>query len=130
ASTAFTHAPTGAKALYQVHRVPGGEAPRSTDFERTISLLDNAQLATGLQVTANYLRSLAAQQLDPRVNPQDRQALANRIDAALGQFNCRIWFDNQSQNVHIGGPENPLLGSSLDRITSEARLAPVVALAR
>jgi hypothetical protein len=120
---AYTDPTTGGKALYQVHLTPSGQAPRGNSYEQTVPLLDNAELVAGLQTAANYL--LYRFNPAPGINPQDVSALAGRIDTAIGRFNFRMWFDGT--NLHLGGPENPLSGSVLDRVTAEGRLAAVVA---
>ncbi len=114
---AFTDPVTGGKALYQVHYTPTGEAPRGSPFERTISLLDNAALITGLDVASLYL-----QRLDP--------TLAARIDALLARFNLSMWVVGNAMRIGAQGTEDPRTGPMLDRIVSEGRLAAVAARAR
>jgi hypothetical protein len=113
ATSAFTN--SEGKAFYQVHLVPSGAAPRATDYDNTISLLDNTLLVVGMQVASAYVMSFDTN-------------LASRIAALLTQFNLRLWFTNDQ--MFIGGPKNPRTNSTLDRIVSEGRLSPVAALAR
>jgi len=119
-SQAYGHPVGGKKALYQVHLVPGGEAPRTSEFERIVSLLDNGPLMACLDLTAAYIRS----------TPSLDSSLAARIDALSAQFDVRMWFSPGSGALHIGEPENPAGGPVMDRIVSEGRLAAVTGLAR
>ncbi len=113
----------GVKALFKTHQTDDGQFVG----DREIALLDHSQLFAGLEVTANYLRSLDPSSLDG-VDPQAVSELANRIDAASAEFNTLIWFDGT--NLHLGEPDNPLGDSVVDRITSESRLASVAGFAR
>ncbi len=119
AQFAYTDAQTGGKALYQVHRIPEGDAPRATPFEKKVSLLDNAYLVAGLSVVTEYLKGLGS---------SDGSALAARFTQIRSLFDFAMWHDGS--NMRMGGEENPRSGVVLDRIVSEARLAVVLALAR
>ncbi|MHC4404183.1 MAG: RHS repeat domain-containing protein, partial [Planctomycetota bacterium] len=116
---------TGAKALYQAHDTHDGTL-RDDDFGRKVSLLDNVQLIAGLEVAKDYLRRLT-----PDLNgalAARAETLAGKIDAALGEFDVGMWLDGGT--LWLGDQNDPRAGTMVDRITSESRLAPVVALAR
>ena len=112
---AFVDPQTGKKALYQVHKIVTGEAPRRSDFESIVSMLDNAFLIVGLQVTASYVRPIDG-------------GLADRIDLLLDEFDFGMWVQNGQ--MFLGAPENPRSGSILNRIVTEGRIAVVAGRAR
>lgn len=113
ANHAFTNAL--GKALYQVHFIASGVAPKGSSFEQTVSGYDHGFIA-GLEAAANYVRLF-----DP--------GLAARYDLLLTNFNMRMWYATGSM-MTIGGPFDPQGGGLIDRIASEGRLLAVTARAR
>ena len=113
----LNHAFTNAlgKALYQVHFINTGMAPKSTAFEQTISGFDHGFLA-GLEAAANYIRPFDA-------------GLATRYDLLLTNFNTRMWYA-EGATMMIGGSFDPQAGGPIDRICNEGRLLAVAARAR
>ena len=104
---------SGKIALFQTYDSFTGEALGS-EFDRIVSMLDNAYLITALRLTANWL--------------EDKDAnLHNQAESILDQFDMDIWIDDDS--LYLGGTNDPLV-QPVDRIISESRLALVVALAR
>ena len=118
-------AENGKKALYQVHKVDG-RAPKGTDFEKTVSMLDNAYLILGLEFAKNWI-----EEKDP--------SLAIQIRTILSEFDPGMWISSDSissanfthslDRLFIGCAENSSCGPIFDRFTSEGRIMPVLALA-
>lgn len=121
----YVDAQTGGKALYQRYDTQTGETLQRDDFERTVPLIDNAYLIAGLEVARQYLLRPPA-----GVDAGDAQTLAARLVAILSEFNLRMWFDGTDLRIGGRGTLDPRTGSAFNRITTETRLAPVLALAR
>ncbi|MCA9219447.1 MAG: Ig-like domain-containing protein, partial [Planctomycetales bacterium] len=118
----------GAKALYQFHHTVDG-TPLTDAFARKVSLLDNSQLIAGMQVAANYLRTIRGEL--PAVLMSRADALVNQLDGPgglLGAFDIGMWMSGGE--LKIGETDSPLGRDAVDRIVTEGRLAPVAGLAR
>lgn len=122
------YADGGRVAMYQVNDSGlGVVVPTGLPFDQTVSLLDNTQLITGMQVAREYLNQLPG-------GGAQADAIVQRLDALLAMMSMRFWFDGVS--FQRGHPNTPREDASaedparVNRITSEGRLAPVAALAR
>ncbi|MCB0643943.1 MAG: T9SS type A sorting domain-containing protein [Phaeodactylibacter sp.] len=115
ASDVYIDPLTGKKALFQVYYSLTGQAPQGTDFEATVSMLDNLYLIVGLQTAANWLADI-----DP--------ILQTQFEATLQAFDLGMWLEEDE--LYLGAPQNPIGGPKFDRILSEGRLALVAGLAR
>jgi len=121
----YVDAQTGGKALYQRYDTQTGEKLHRDNFERTVPLIDNTYLIAGLEVARQYLLQSSA-----GIDPTAALSLANRLDTILAQFNLRMWFDGTDLRIGGRGTLDPRTGSTFNRIATETRLAPVLALAR
>ncbi len=111
-SSVFPNSQVG-RALFQAYDTTTA-MPLNTRFGRIVSLLDNAILVAGLRAASSYIDDLDGM-------------LASRIDDLISQFDFTLWL--VGSDFRLGGFEDPRLGSLVDRIISESRLAPVTARA-
>jgi exo-beta-1,3-glucanase (GH17 family) len=128
----YSDAQTGGKALYQVYLTPSGERvddPQDT-FANTVPLIDNTYLIVGLQVALEYLLQLDTQSLDPGVDAAHVEMLADRLTALLSEFDLSMWMLDGSLHIGAEGAADPRTGPTFDRITTETRVAPVLANSR
>jgi exo-beta-1,3-glucanase (GH17 family) len=102
--------------------------PRSGPLDREVPSIDNAYFAAGLWVTAAYLRWAVAH-LGLGATGVALLDLAGRADALARRINFTVWMDPVTGQFRQGGTNDPEAGVFLDRIHSESRFVPLIALA-
>ena len=104
--------------------------PRTGAQDRRVPLIDNGYLAVGLLTTAAYLLRIIQLPGSDDLPTVELLALSQRARALAERINFALWFEPAPAQFRLGDTDNPLGGSIVDRITSESRLIPVLALAR